>query len=103
MTRCPPKSFHVAGFCVARAGKRARGRRRHDRGDGIRRLQEIQQLVTTLKVFDAIEGCRSPHAQAGLADLSDALKERVRRYGDQDGFVSFLSFLAKAIDAAGQV
>ena len=62
------------------------------------RTEGMQQLVTTLAVFDAIEGRKATSAAAALVDLSSALRGCCQIYGDQDAFVSYLSFLAKAID-----
>lgn len=60
--------------------------------------RRMQQLVTTLAVFDTIGGCKSSASFAALSELSVALKERAAKYGEQNGFVSYLSFLAKVID-----
>lgn len=62
------------------------------------RNRRMQQLVTTLAAFDTIGGYKSPESLAALSQLSDALKARAKRYGAQNGFVSYLSFLAKVID-----
>lgn len=62
------------------------------------RNEGIQQLVTTLVVFDTIEGEKSADAKTAFIELTDALKDRCQRYGNQNAFVSSLSFLAKAID-----
>lgn len=60
--------------------------------------RRVQQLVTTLAAFDSVDGLTSPESKARLALLSGSLKERSRSYGAQNGFVSYLSFLAKVID-----
>lgn len=75
----------------------ARARKEKMRNEG------MQQLVTTLAVFDTIEGQRSSDAKAALVELSGALKDHCQRYGEQNAFVSFLSFLAKAIDAVRDI
>ena len=58
----------------------------------------MQQLVTTLAAFDTIGGCKSSESLTALSNLSDELKERVKRYGEQNSFVSYLSFLARVVD-----
>lgn len=60
--------------------------------------RRMQQLVTTLAAFDTIGGCKSPASLTALSELSVALKECAARYGEQNGFVSYLSFLARVID-----
>lgn len=71
----------------------ARARRDKMRNEG------MQQLVTTLAVFGTIAGQRSDSSITALTELSDALRDCCQRYGEQNSFVSYLSFLAKAIDA----
>ncbi|WP_247646011.1 hypothetical protein [Adlercreutzia caecimuris] len=62
------------------------------------RNRRMQQLVTTLAAFDTIGGCKSSESLTALSNLSDELKERVKRYGEQNSFVSYLSFLARVVD-----
>ena len=75
----------------------ARARKEKMRNEG------MQQLVTTLAVFDTIEGQRSSDTKAALVELSGALKDHCQRYGEQNAFVSFLPFLAKTIDAVRDI
>lgn len=60
--------------------------------------RRVQQLVTTLAVFDSTDGATSPESKANLALLSSSLKKRASLYGAQNGFVSYLSFLSRVID-----
>lgn len=62
------------------------------------RNRRMQQLVTTLAAFGTIGGCKSSESLTALSNLSDELKERVKRYGEQNSFVSYLSFLARVVD-----
>ncbi|WP_288220349.1 Abi family protein [uncultured Adlercreutzia sp.] len=67
------------------------------------RNAEMQQLVTTLNVLATIGNQCSFSTRESLAQLSEHLSERVKDYGDQNAFVSFLSFLAKAIDSVTEI
>lgn len=60
--------------------------------------RRMQQLVTTLVVFDEYVVHDRDASLASLADLRTSLAECVARYGIQNGFVSFVSFLEKIID-----
>lgn len=63
----------------------------------------MQQLVTTLATYDTIVGYRSSQALAALVGLSARLSECSQRYGEQNAFVSFLSFLARTIDSMDNI
>lgn len=67
------------------------------------RNEEMQQLVTTLVVFATIEGHKSVSATGAIEELSSTLKDCCKRYGEQNAFVSFLSFLSKTIDAVQRI
>ena len=60
--------------------------------------RRVQQLVTTVAVFD--QSVKSGHeaSRAGLEVLEASLRDCIGRYGVQNSFVSYLSFLANVID-----
>lgn len=63
------------------------------------RNRSMQELITTLKVFDTIQGQKTKSAFEALKTLSAELNCYVMRYGKENAFVSYLSFLAKTIDS----
>lgn len=67
------------------------------------RNAEMQQLVTTLCTLGSIKGQLPSSTRRDLARLSELLFENAERYGDQNAFVSFLLFLAKAIDVVAKI
>ncbi|MEQ2811776.1 MAG: Abi family protein [Adlercreutzia equolifaciens] len=89
--------YRIMEWLSGREVGSARARKEKMRNEG------MQQLVTTLAVFDTIEGQRSSDTKAALVELSGALKDHCQRYGEQNAFVSFLSFLAKTIDAVRDI
>lgn len=63
--------------------------------------RRIQQLLETLVMFDRIGGSDLSAATAdALSGLQTSLLGTCERYGDQNGFVSYLRFLADLIDKA---
>lgn len=61
--------------------------------------RRTQQLVTCLAVLDAVRCDASPSTIEELAQLEGALRDRAGRYGQENSFVSHLSFIARAIDS----
>lgn len=62
--------------------------------------RRMQQLVTALAVFRQLCGPGCEESRASLESLTASLKDCVGRYGVQNGFVSYLSFLANVVDKA---
>lgn len=63
--------------------------------------RRMQQLVTTIAVFDQSVEFGYEAARASLEALEASLRDCVGRYGVQNSFVSYLSFLANVIDRMG--
>lgn len=64
------------------------------------RNRRVQQLVTTVALYDAIVGKEGGEALGAARALKASLTEHAKRYGSQNAFVSYLAFLAKVLDAA---
>lgn len=63
--------------------------------------RRTQQLVTCLAALDDARSDVSPSVIEALVQLQGVLEDRAGRYGQENSFVSYLSFLAKAIDSMG--
>ena len=63
--------------------------------------RRTQQLVTCLAALDDVRSDASPSVMEALMQLQGVLEDRAGRYGQENSFVSYLSFLAKAIDSMG--
>lgn len=63
--------------------------------------RRMQQLVTTIAVFDQSVVFGFEAARASLETLEASLRDCIGRYGIQNSFVSYLSFLANVIDRVG--
>ena len=63
--------------------------------------RRTQQLVTCLAALDGVRGDTSPSTIEALVQLGGSLSDRAGRYGQENSFVSYLSFIAKAIDNMG--
>lgn len=63
--------------------------------------RRTQQLVTCLAALDDARSDVSPSVMEALVQLQGVLEDRAGRYGQENSFVSYLSFLAKAIDSMG--
>ena len=61
--------------------------------------RRTQQLVTCLAALDGVRNGASPSTVEALVRLGGALRDRAERYGQENSFVSYLSFIAKAIDS----
>lgn len=61
--------------------------------------RRTQQLVTCLAALDGVRNGASPSTIEALVQLGGALRDRAERYGQENSFVSYLSFIAKAIDS----
>lgn len=64
------------------------------------RNRRVQQLVTTVALYNTIVGRGGKEEISAVRALKSSLAERVERYGSQNTFVSCLAFLAKVLDAA---
>ena len=61
--------------------------------------RRVQQLLETLVMFDRLGGAGlSATTEDALSSLKASLHEVCEEYGDQNGFVSYLRFLADLID-----
>ena len=63
--------------------------------------RRTQQLVTCLAALDGVKGDASASTIEALVRLGGSLSDRAGRYGQENSFVSYLSFIAKAIDNMG--
>ena len=61
--------------------------------------RRTQQLVTCLAALDGVRNGAPPSTIEALVQLGGALRDRAERYGQENSFVSYLSFIAKAIDS----
>lgn len=61
--------------------------------------RRTQQLIACLALLDDCGNYASSAALDAMRNLGDSLKDRVGRYGQENSFVSHLSFLARAIDS----
>ena len=65
------------------------------------RNRRVQQLLETLVMFDRLGGpALCPRSTALLEGLRESLLGTCESYGVQNGFVSYLRFLANLIDKA---
>ncbi len=63
--------------------------------------RRIQQLLETLVMFDRLDGqALCPSTAKALDALSASVSDACERYGDQNGFVSYLRFLGNLVDKA---
>lgn len=63
--------------------------------------RRVQQLLETLVMFDRLGGqTLCPSTTKALSALSDGISDTCERYGDQNGFVSYLRFLGNLLDKA---
>lgn len=63
--------------------------------------RRTQQLVTCLAALDGVRSDASASTIEELVRLGGSLSNRAGRYGQENSFVSYLSFIAKAIDNMG--
>lgn len=61
--------------------------------------RRTQQLVACLVALDACRVEASPAAFLSMRSLKDSLEDKARMYGQENSFVSYLSFIARAIDS----
>lgn len=61
--------------------------------------RRMQQLVACLAMLDECRDDVSPATFAAMGSLKGSLEDGAGRYGQQNGFVSYLSFIARAIDS----
>ena len=63
--------------------------------------RRVQQLLETLVMFDRLGGqALCPSTTKALSALSASISDTCERYGDQNGFVSYLRFLGNLLDKA---
>lgn len=63
--------------------------------------RRTQQLVTCIAVWDSARGDASPSTTEALVQLEGLLRDRTGCYGQENSFVSYLLFIARAIDSMG--
>ncbi|MCD8316247.1 MAG: Abi family protein [Eggerthellaceae bacterium] len=88
-----PTSFSVQQWLTSKGIKSTKSRRSKLKN------RRIQQLLTALAVFDTSVYETSTESREKLLQLSEELKDRIQRYSEHNGFVSYISFLEKVIDA----
>jgi hypothetical protein len=60
--------------------------------------RRTQQLIACLALLDDCGDYASPAVLDSMRSLKNSLEDRAGRYGQENSFVSYLSFVAKAID-----
>lgn len=61
--------------------------------------RRTQQLVACLAMLDEYRKDASPATLDSIQSLGNLLEDRAGRYGQENSFVSYLSFIARAIDS----
>lgn len=63
--------------------------------------RRTQQIVACIVALDEVRADATPFTLASLETLKESLEDRSMRYGQENSFVSYLSFIARIIDSVG--